>query len=182
MPDEIDALLRQVLIDAEDDDEALNAFTYAFEDPAGLPFTALLVGVEVQVVAVDYQGWERQGLSAICRRDSQLHRVGLLDVTPVAPLDRSMPQMLDAYRRWVGAPSLPVLTPTSPAWTYPRFAATRTFGIDEPLRLTAYGMWDPDEEYWGEPGEGTRHPLLTEIIAHGPRPMSQTPPRAARHR
>ena len=171
MADEIDALLRQVLVDTEDDDEALNAFTYAFEDLARLPFTASIVGVEVQVMAVDYQGWERQGLSAVCRRNGQLHRVGLLDLTPVEPLDRSTRQMLDAYRRWIGAPPLPAPTPTSPPWTYPRFAAIRTFGIDEPLRLTPYGFWEPDDEYWGEPGEETRHPLITEIIAHGARPM-----------
>jgi tetratricopeptide (TPR) repeat protein len=39
-----------------------------------------------------------------------------------------------------------------------------------PLRLEARGMWDPEEEYWGEDGEPIES-WATPIIARGPRPM-----------
>lgn len=37
-----------------------------------------------------------------------------------------------------------------------------------PLRLEDQGMWDPDEEYWGEPGEPIEE-WAKPIIARGPR-------------
>ena len=52
--------------------------------------------------------------------------------------------------------------------TYPRFGQA-SFGIDEPLALTAAGLWDPVEEYWGEPHQ-PNHPLEREVIAAGARP------------
>lgn len=38
-----------------------------------------------------------------------------------------------------------------------------------PLALRAEGDWNPDEEYWGEPGDSLRK-WVREIIARGPRP------------
>jgi tetratricopeptide (TPR) repeat protein len=39
-----------------------------------------------------------------------------------------------------------------------------------PLQLHSRGMWDPEEEYWGEPGEPIEE-WAKPIIARGPRPM-----------
>jgi hypothetical protein len=39
-----------------------------------------------------------------------------------------------------------------------------------PLQLHPRGVWDPDEEYWGEEGEPIEE-WAKLIIAHGPRPM-----------
>lgn len=41
-----------------------------------------------------------------------------------------------------------------------------------PLRLEEQGMWDPQEEYWGEEGEPIAEWAKT-IIDHGPRPQYQ---------
>ncbi|MCB1002475.1 MAG: tetratricopeptide repeat protein [Acidimicrobiales bacterium] len=169
--DEIDALILDVIVDADDEDEQLLAFCQAFDDRARLPIAATIVGVEVAIVAVDLQGWERQGLTAVCRREGRLHRVSLLDLVPVEPLDPATRRLIDAYRRWAGTPALPEPAPPT-AWVYPRFAASSTtaIAIDEPLRLTAHGTWNPATEYWGEPGDGPLHPLLLDVIAAGPRP------------
>ena len=42
-------------------------------------------------------------------------------------------------------------------------------GLASPLALRPRGLWDPAEQYWGEPDEA-RHPLVAEIIAAGVRP------------
>lgn len=39
-----------------------------------------------------------------------------------------------------------------------------------PLKLENLGMWDPDDEYWGE-DDRPLDPWEREIIAHGPRPL-----------
>jgi tetratricopeptide (TPR) repeat protein len=60
-------------------------------------------------------------------------------------------------------------------WRYPFFtpslaaeAQELAAGIEAPLRLEHRGRWDPEEEYWGEPGE-PQEPYLNEIFAVGPR-------------
>lgn len=60
-------------------------------------------------------------------------------------------------------------------WRYPFFtpaldveARELAAGIETPLRLEHRHRWDPEEEYWGEPGEPLE-PYLREIFAAGPR-------------
>lgn len=40
----------------------------------------------------------------------------------------------------------------------------------EPLGLKEWEQWDPEEQYWGEEGEGLQA-WQKELIAHGPRPL-----------
>lgn len=47
-------------------------------------------------------------------------------------------------------------------------ARERAAGIGVPLHLEHRHCWDPEEEYWGEPGEPLE-PYLREIFAAGPR-------------
>lgn len=61
------------------------------------------------------------------------------------------------------------------AWRYPFFtpaldteARELAAGIETPLRLEHRHRWNPEEEYWGEPGEPLE-PYLHEIFAAGPR-------------
>ena len=114
--DDIDQLLEEILVDAYGEDEQLGAFEVAFEESAGIPFTARIVGAAVEVVKVEYDGDGRRGLTAICRRDDETRRVSLADLTP-GPVTLDTSRLLDAYRRWSG---LPALNPTSPARLHPR--------------------------------------------------------------
>ena len=169
MGDEIDALIEEVIVDAYNEHEQLWAFRQAFEDNARFPFRATVVGAEVAVTEVDFEGDERRGLTATCRREGQLHSVSLLDITPVGPMPLETRQLLDAYRRWSGATPLPTFHVEQTArWVYSRFAPAN-IEIPEPLGLTPHGEWDPAAEYWGEPGEPI-HPLCRTVIAAGPRP------------
>jgi hypothetical protein len=105
--DRIDDLIEDVTVDAYGPDEQLWAFRQVFEDTARFPFAAQVVGVDVQVDMVDYDGDDRRGLIAICQRDGQQHRVSLLDVILREPVDPEPAQLMQAYRRWAGADPRP---------------------------------------------------------------------------
>lgn len=144
MGDEIDELIDAVTVDAYGEDEQLWAFRQAFEDEGFFPFAGRVVGAEVQVESIDYAGEERRGLVANCRRDRQLHKVSLLDVTPSPPVHRQKLRLLDAYRRWSGVDPLPPLQLVSvPMWQYPGFAG---IGIALPAaRLALFPRGDGTE-------------------------------------
>ena len=170
MSDEIDELIDEVTVDAYGEDEQLWAFRQAFEDEGRLPFPGQVVGVDVQVESIDYEGDERRGLIAGCRRDKQLHVTSLLDITPSPPVHRQTRRLLDAYRRWSGVAPLPPLAETSiRIWRYPGFAAADIDVSSPPLNLFPRGEWDPRDEYWGEPGEPLPT-LLADVIESGVRP------------
>ncbi|MGQ0826008.1 MAG: hypothetical protein ACT4OX_13440 [Actinomycetota bacterium] len=169
MGDAIDALIEEIIVDAYGDYEQLWSFRQAFADNARFPFRGLVVGVEVDVSAVDFDGDERRRLIAVCQRADERHTVSLIDVAPIGPLPLETRQLLDAYRRWSGAAPFALDPPASAdPWVYPRFASIE-YDIKPPLALNRMGEWDPDEEYWGEPGEPL-HPLCREVIAAGVRP------------
>src|SRR5713101_7153278 len=104
MDDEIKALLDEILVDAYGDSEQLTSFEVAFEESGRFPFTARIVGATVEVLKIEYEGDERRGLTAVCRRDGEKHRVSLADLTP-GPVTLEMSRLLAAYRRWSGLPA-----------------------------------------------------------------------------
>jgi hypothetical protein len=75
VPDEIDHLLEEILVDAYGDHKQLTAFEVAFEERLRLPFRALIVGTSVDVVAIRYEGDQRHGLTAVVRRDGETYAV-----------------------------------------------------------------------------------------------------------
>ena len=104
----LDALIDEIATDANGDDEQLWAFRQAFEDNIALPAEGSIVGEPVVVLAFDYDGNERRGLTAKCRgADGRAHEVAAADVivTPDSPAWR----YLAAYRKWMG------LVPCPPA-------------------------------------------------------------------
>jgi hypothetical protein len=103
MSEDIDAVLEEVLVDAYGQDEQLWAFRQFFEDEATFPFPARVVGSPVEVVAVDYDGDERRGLVAVCRRGGVDYRVSLPDVVPGGVAARTA-ALVAAYRRASAAP------------------------------------------------------------------------------
>jgi len=167
--DPIDDLIEEIIVDAYGDHEQLWSFRQVFEDEARFPFRGRVVGVEVEVASVDFDGNERRGLIAICRRAGEAQTVSLLDVTLEGPLPLRTRQLFDAYRRWSGAAPLTSITPDrATPWVYPRFASV-AIAVSPPLALEPMGDWDPTEEYWGEPDQPL-DPLSEEIFAAGVRP------------
>jgi len=106
MSDDIDAVIEEILVDAYGEDEQLWAIRQIFEDEAVFPFPAEVVGSPVEVVGVDYEGDERRGLVARCRRNGQGYTVALIDVAPGRLTERTA-ALIAAYRRWSGVEAGP---------------------------------------------------------------------------
>jgi hypothetical protein len=96
---EIDDLVDEVIVDAYGDDEQLSSFACAFEELDVLP-DATVVGEVVEVLHIWYDGDERRGLIARCRRNGQEYPLSLLDLA--FPGDSEAARLVVAYRRWLG--------------------------------------------------------------------------------
>ncbi len=102
----LDALLDEILTDAYGDDEQLWALHAACEDRVALPADAYVIGEPISVIGFDYDGNERRGLTATCRReDGGDYVVSLPDVH--FPPSSEGARYVAAYRKWLGLDSLP---------------------------------------------------------------------------
>jgi hypothetical protein len=237
----LDELIEEITVDAYGDDEQLWAFRQAIEDEVSLPADGFVIGEPVEVVEIDYDGNERRGLTAKCRRvDGSEHLVGAAEV--VFPEKSSGARYVAAYRKWLGLEPYPPQGPDShrkrqhkamsddvdvsgpvdliALSVKERAVRCRLPGNDRvitlrakrlwdvvpgeivtvkprklwrygghpylsgeieskrldvaalglvPLRLEGDGMWDPEEQYWGEEDDPIEE-WAKPIIARGPRP------------
>ena len=98
---ELDGLIDEIIVAAYGDDEQLRAFRQAFEDHVEMPAEAFVVGEPVTVMRIDYDGNERRGLTARCRREGGSEQV-------IAACDLIFAEgsvgarYMAAYRRWLG--------------------------------------------------------------------------------
>jgi hypothetical protein len=107
MTDAVNELMERVIVDAYGDDEQLTAFEQWFADAATFPFAARVVGVDIEVLAIEYHSDVRHGLRAVCSPAGERQTLSLLDIVPDASIDADTLQLIHAYRRWANAPSLP---------------------------------------------------------------------------
>jgi hypothetical protein len=102
----LDELVEEITVDANGEDEQLWAFRQAFEDNVSVPCEATVIGEPVKVMKFDYDGNNRRGLTAMCRRaDGTNYVVAASDL--VIPLSASGGRHLAAYRKWMGLAPLP---------------------------------------------------------------------------
>ncbi len=96
----LDRMIAEIAGDVDSDDEQLRAFRQAFEDNVAMPVRGYVIGEPVLVVAVDYDGNQRRGLTARCRSAGGAeYAVALCDVVfPQAPEGA---RYVAAYRRWL---------------------------------------------------------------------------------
>ena len=97
---DLDELIERITIDAYGD-EGYWSFLQAFEDHVQYPTAASIVGTEITVTAIDFDGDERRGLVATVERDDRSWTVSLLDIG-VADSRTRLARLTDAYRRWLG--------------------------------------------------------------------------------
>ncbi len=103
---DLEHLVAEITMDAHGDDEQLWAFRQALEDGVELPCDAFVIGEPVSVIAFDYDGNQRRGIVARCRReDGSEHAVSASEVV-LAPRAQGGP-ILGAYRKWLSPESLP---------------------------------------------------------------------------
>jgi len=98
---ELDGLIDDIIVDAYGDDEQLWAFRQVFEDHVVMPAEAFVVGEPVTVLTIDYDGNQRRGLTARCRREEGSEQViAACDV--IFPEGSAAAQYMAAYRTWLG--------------------------------------------------------------------------------
>ena len=77
----LEELIKEITVDAYGDDEKFWAFRQAFEDNVALPADGFVIGEPVSVVAIDYDGDERHGLTMkCCRKDGTQYLIAASDV------------------------------------------------------------------------------------------------------
>jgi hypothetical protein len=96
----LDELIDRITVDAHGD-EGFWSFRQAFEDHLQLPVPGSVVGTEVAVWEVDFDGDESRGLTAVVKRDRRTWIVSLLDLEIPADQVRFV-RLTCAYRRWLG--------------------------------------------------------------------------------
>jgi hypothetical protein len=98
---DLDELIEKIAVDAYNEDEQLWGLRQAFEDGVVVPCDALVIGEPVSVVECDYDGNERRGLTAKCRRpDGRNHVVAASDLE--FPHGTEGERYVGAYRKWMG--------------------------------------------------------------------------------
>lgn len=110
-----DTLLAGMLVDAHGDDEQLWALREGIEEGLALPMDVHVVGEPLSLIAIDYDGNPRRGLTARClREDGTEHRVTFADIQ-LAPDAAGYPY-LAAYCGWLGAEpaSISIRPPSEP--------------------------------------------------------------------
>lgn len=97
---ELDALIEEITIDCYDEDEALTGFENAFDEDAGYPIPATLIGHDVEILSIHASSGRRE-LIATCQHTTHKHDVALpgLTIHPRHPAAR----LHAAYRHWLGA-------------------------------------------------------------------------------
>src|ERR1035437_8573310 len=155
----LDELIDEFTVEAGSEDERILAFLQALEKHAALPCDGFVIGEPVSVVKFDYQGNQRRGLTAKCRRmDGREYEVTASEVALAADTPGS--HYLAAYRRWIGVVPSPAETrsptsPKSPAAALDlrglvelvvlsvkqRAARCRLLGSDQSVMLRAGRLW-----------------------------------------
>ncbi|MCX5907259.1 MAG: cytoplasmic protein [Deltaproteobacteria bacterium] len=109
----LDKLIEEITVDAYGADEQLWAFRQVLEDAVPLPADGFVIGEPVSVLRIDYDGNERLGLRARCRReDGSEHVIAASDV--VFPEGSSGARYIAAYRKWLGLDPYPSEIPAPP--------------------------------------------------------------------
>ncbi len=135
----LDGLMDEILTDAYGEDEQIWAFRQAFEDDVDLPADAFVIGEPVLVVEIDYDGNERRGLTAKCRReDGHEHVVAASDV--VFASGTSGARHVAAYRKWLGLDSYPVEVQAPPRRKRQHKATADDLDLSGPVELVALSV------------------------------------------
>jgi hypothetical protein len=135
----LDKMIAEITVDAHGDDEQLWAFRQAFEDNIALPADGFVIGEPVSVIAVDYDGNERRGLTARCRReDGSEYEVALSDVV----LPQALPgaRHIAAYRRWLNLEPYPVETQKPSRRGRQHKAADDDIDLSKPVELVVLAV------------------------------------------
>ncbi|MFD7707883.1 hypothetical protein ACFV6E_12220 [Streptomyces sp. NPDC059785] len=94
---ELDELIEQATVDAYGDDEQLTGLFTMIEEHLAVPFTTVVLGVEVTVKKVDLLPGSQ--IVAVCTRGRHRQTIGILDLPLPDPAPEGV-EWVEAYRRW----------------------------------------------------------------------------------
>ena len=137
--DALDKMIEEITVDAYGDDEQFWAFRQAFEDNVDLPADGFVIGEPVSVIEVDYDGNERRGLSARCRReDGSEHVVAASEVG--FPQASAGANYIAAYRRWLNLDPYPAETQKPSRRGRQHKATADDIDLSKPVELVALSV------------------------------------------
>jgi len=137
----LDKLIEEITVDAYGDDEQLWAFRQAFEDDVALPADGFVIGEPVSVIKADYDGNERSGLTATCRReDGSVHVVAASDIVFLQASEGA--QHVAAYRKWLDLDPYPSETRRPSQRRRQHKAADDDIDLSKPVELVALAVKD----------------------------------------
>ena len=94
----LDEMIEEATVDCYNESEAATGLFTMLEENLALPFTTVILGVEVTVQKVDIT--DRDEIVAVCRRGRERQKVPILDLPLPDPRPEGF-EWIDAYRRWV---------------------------------------------------------------------------------
>jgi hypothetical protein len=98
---DLERLIAEITVDAHGDDQQFCAFRQVLQDNISLPCDGFVIGQPVSVVAFDYDGNKRRGLTARCRREDGSEHVVAASEVVLPPRAKGI-RFLAAYRKWMG--------------------------------------------------------------------------------
>lgn len=104
--DALEEMIEETTVDAYNDDEKLWAFRQAFEDNVELPADGFVIGEPVSVIEIDYDGNERRGLTAKCRREDSSEYVVIVSEVVFTRASAGA-RHIAAYRKWLNLDPFP---------------------------------------------------------------------------
>ena len=154
----LDEVIDELTVEAAGDDERILAFLPELEKHVAVPCDGFVIGEPVSVVKFDYQGNQRRGLIAKCRRVNGCeYEVPASEVA--LPANTPGSHYLAAYRKWMGVepypPDVRARTCESPAPALDlrgpvelvvlsvkqKAARCRLLGSDKSVTLRAGRLW-----------------------------------------
>jgi tetratricopeptide (TPR) repeat protein len=140
--DALDEMIEEITVDAYGYDEQLWAFRQSFEDNVELPADGFVIGEPVSVIEVDYDGNERRGLTARCRReDGSEHVVAVSEV--VFPQTSTGARHIAAYRKWLNLDPYPVEIQKPSRRVRQHRATAQDIDLSKPVELVALSVKEP---------------------------------------
>jgi len=137
----LDKLVEEITVDAYGDDEKLWAFRQAFEVDVALPADGFVIGEPVSVIAIDYDGNERRGLTANCRReDGSEYVIAVSEV--VLPQTSAGARYIAAYRRWLNLDPYPAETKKPARRGRQHKVADDDIDLSKPVELVALSVME----------------------------------------
>ena len=138
---DLDTLIEGIIVDAYGEDEHLRAFRQAFEDDVAIPADGFVIGEPVSVATMDYDGNERRGLTATCRReDGAEHVIAACDV--VFSEGSNGARYVAAYRKWLGLDPYPAGAKAPSLRMRQHKATADDLDLSGPIELVALSVKD----------------------------------------